>query len=97
MISMKEEVEQDVIGRSVSVDIENKVTIASLPFIDDPFLQLGPNRDRAMSVYLCQLRKLNKDIKSKEEVITSEMRLQTLGHVEYMKNLCILRFVKDVK
>ena len=36
IMSIKEEVEQDVINKSVSVDIKKKITIAVLPFIFNP-------------------------------------------------------------
>ena len=42
-ISIKEEIEQDQIERSVSVDIDKGVAIAELPFTADPSVKLSPN------------------------------------------------------
>jgi len=86
-ISIREEIEQDLINKSVSVDIENQVTIATLPFIQDPELRLQPNRHKALKVYHQQTKRLSKTIKDKQDVIESERKLQQLGHVEFVKNL----------
>ena len=86
-ISIKEEVEQDVINRSVKVDSVNRTTVATLPFMHDPMIKLQPNKHKALSVYNQQLKKLNKNLKDKDDVITSEGKLQSLGHVDYIKNL----------
>ena len=42
-ISIKEEVEQDVINRSVKVGSVNRTTVATLPFMHDPMIKLQPN------------------------------------------------------
>ena len=55
-ISIKEEVEQDLIERSVHVDIENGVAIAELPFTGDPSVKLAPNRNIALKVYHQQVK-----------------------------------------
>lgn len=84
-LSIKEEVEQDVIDKSVSV--ENGKTIAYLPFMEDPISKLAPNKKNALAVYKTQLNKLNRCEKDKLDVINSERKLQELGHVDYVKNL----------
>ena len=88
-ISLKEEVEQDIINSSVTVNLEDSTTTASLPFVANPLRRLAPNKDRAMKVFSQQLRKLNKPSNSqdKEDVIKSEQKLQDLGFVEFVKNL----------
>lgn len=88
-ISIKEEVEQCLIESSVSVNLEQSTTSATLPFIDNPQLKLSPNKDLAMKVYRQQLRKLNQpaNAQDKEDVLNSEMKLQQMGFVEYTKNL----------
>ena len=88
-VSIKEEVEQDVINKSISIDINNNVISAYLPFIQDPALKLAPNKNKALKVYFQQLRKLNhpQNIKDKEDIIQSELKLQKLGYVDYLKNL----------
>ena len=44
-ISIKEEVEQDVINKSVSVDINNHVISTYLPFVQNPNLELALNKE----------------------------------------------------
>ena len=39
-ISVKEEVEQDIINRSISLDADPRITTATLPIIDDPLLKV---------------------------------------------------------
>ena len=87
-ISLKEEVEQSIINSSVTVDLENSSTSASLPFIADP-KRLANNKEKSMKVYQQQLRKLNlpSNTKDKDDVIESESKLQQLGYVEYVNNL----------
>ncbi|MCH2405590.1 MAG: hypothetical protein MK200_05290, partial [Nitrosopumilus sp.] len=87
LISMKDEVEQTIINKSVIIDLENNITIARLPFLEDPVINLKPNIDKAKAVYGAQLRNLSKDQKSKDDVIESEKKLQSLGFVDYVKNL----------
>ena len=70
-ISIREEVEQDLIDKSVHVDIDNQVTVASL----------------ALAAFSSQLKKLGKCPQSKADVINSESKLQSLGHVNFVKNL----------
>ena len=85
--SIEAEVQQDIINKSVQVDLTAKVTTATLPFIEDPVSALKPNREVAMKVYQCQVRKLSKDPQSKSDVIASEKAMQQLGFVDYVKNL----------
>ena len=93
-ISVKEEIEQDIINRSVSLDVENGITKASLPFVEDPIYKLAPNKTKALAMYKSQVTRLSKDLKSKEEVIASELKLQNMGHVDYVKNLSIEQQMK---
>ena len=87
LISVREEVEQDVINKSVTVNVETDTTVAQLPLIDDPMKKLAPNKKNAMVVFKDQVKKLSKCEKDKMDVITSERKLQNLGHVDYVKNL----------
>jgi len=86
-LSIKEEVEQELINRSVTVDVSNGITTAKLPLMDNPITRLCPNRSIALKVYYQQLKRLNKYINEKHDVIKSEAKLQSLGYVEYLKNL----------
>ena len=86
-ISVKEEIEQDLINKSVVVDIQQGITKAKLPLLDNPVLKLAPNKAKALAVYKSQVKKLGRNLKDKEDVLSSESKLQSLGHVEYVKNL----------
>ena len=86
-MSIKEEVEQDLIERSVDVDLERCVVEASLPLIADPQVKLVPNRHKALKVYQQQVKKLEKSPADRESVIKAENKLQMLGFVSYLKDL----------
>ena len=86
-ISIKEEVEQDLINKSVTVDHIHGITEAKLPLIENPIHKLAPNKNKALAIYNSQLRRLSKHPKEREDVIRSEAKLQELGHVEYVNNL----------
>ena len=87
MMSVKEEVEQDVINKSVTVDTDRRVTTALLPLMFNPLYKLAPNKDKALRIYNQQVKKLNQKPQDKEDVIQSEAKLQSLGHVEFVRNL----------
>ena len=61
MMSVKEEVEQDVINKSVTVDTDRRITTALLPLIFNPLHKLAPNKDKALRIYNKQVKKLNKN------------------------------------
>jgi len=88
-ISIKEEVEQTIINKSVTIDFDNGITKALLPFTADPTKRLSNNREKAMKVFQQQIRKLNnpKNHKDKQDILDSEGKLQQLGYVDYVKNL----------
>merc|ERR1711965_358822 len=86
-ISINEEVEQDIINKSVFVDTNKGKTEAKLPFIQDPSRNLAPNKEKALAVYNSQVRRLSKDFKDREDAIKSEAKLQDLGFVDYVENL----------
>jgi len=69
--------EQDLINRSVRVDLVNRITISSLPLLFDPVKRLAPNKE-ALCVYHQQLRrKLNQCL----DVTNSKAKLRSLGHI----------------
>ena len=86
-LSLQEEVKQDVINRSVSVDVSTQETTASLPLMGDPEVKLAPNRHTAKKVYDRVVKKLSKDEVRRMEAVKSEAKLQALGFVDYVKNL----------
>ena len=87
MMSIKEEIEQDIINSSVKVNREKQITTPSLPLIHNRLIKLAHNKDIAVKVYNQQIKKLKKNPKDKADVIEPEARLQSLGYVEYVKNL----------
>ena len=86
-LSIREEIEQDVINRSVKVNSEKRTTSAVIPFMNDPVAKLGPSRDIALKVCKQQRKKVNKIIQDKNSVIKAEKKLHNLGYVDYVKNL----------
>ena len=86
-MSIQAEVEQELIDRSVIVDAEKGVTIATLPFLDDPKTALAPNDATALAVYKAQVRKLDKCPEERKEIIESEAKMHDLGFVEKLQNL----------
>lgn len=86
-ISIQEEVEQNLIDKSIIVNLEKCETIAKLPFIKNPTHRLSSNEDIAMKVYKSQIKKLENCQEDKNEVIKSELKLQTLGYVEFVDKL----------
>ena len=85
--SIQEEAEQSVINRCVNVDIDRRITMASLPFLTQPDLKLVPNEKSVLKIYKSQVRKLDKKPDEKLAVIESENRLQKLGYVDFLENL----------
>ena len=49
--------------------------------------KLSNNKDIALKIFNQQLKKLNKNLQDKADVVTSENKLQRLGHVDYVENL----------
>ena len=84
IMSVKEEVEQDVINKSVKVDVDSQGTTASLPLMNNPSIKLAHNKERAMKVYNKQIKKLNQNT---DDVVESEEKPQQLGYVDYVRNL----------
>ena len=86
-IRIQEEVEHDLINKSVAVEIEKSTCAAKLPFIVDPDSRLIPNLKTARKTYDLQVRKLNKSQSDHNDVIEAEDKLQKLGYVDYLENL----------
>ena len=90
MISIQEEVEQDLIERCVEVDLENRTTTHKLPFLFNPETKLPPsNVHAATRIYESQVKALSKKPEDQASVIKSEGKLQELGFVDYLSNLSV--------
>ena len=87
MMSVKKEVEQDVINKSVTVDTDRRIASALLPLIYNSFHKLAPNKDKALHIYDQQVDKLNQNPQDNKDVIQSEAKLQSLRYVGFVRNL----------
>ena len=87
IMSVKEEVEQDVINKSAKVDVASQRPTASLPLKNNPSIKLAHNKEQVLKVYNQQIKKLNQNTDQKKDVIESEEKLQQLGYVDYVRNL----------
>ena len=85
-MSVKEDVEQDVINKSITTDTDGRITTALLPLMFNLLHKLAPNKDKALCIYSQQVKKLNQNPWDKD-VIQSEAKLKSLGHVEFVRNL----------
>ncbi|MEM7375585.1 MAG: hypothetical protein AAF587_43730 [Bacteroidota bacterium] len=86
-ISIKEEVEQHLINQSVTVDPDTRESWATLPLLHNPEIKLAPNKDKALKIYHQQLKKLNQAPVDKADVIKAEKKLQSMGFVDYVRNM----------
>ena len=86
-ISIKDEVEQSLIDKSVTLDVVNKVCNAKLPFVSNPENKIGSTLSTAMKVYKGQIKALSKSLGDKQAVIDFEGKLQDFGYVDWVENL----------
>ena len=86
-ISIREEIEQDLIDKSVQVNTGDRCATAKLPFMHNPMVKLSNNKEIELKIYNKQLRKLNKNQQDKADFMTLENKLERLGHVDYVQNL----------
>ena len=50
MMNVQEEVEQDAINRSITVDTDRRITTALLQLMFNPLHKLAPNKDKALHI-----------------------------------------------
>ena len=86
-MSFKEEVEQDVINRSIKVDTDRRITTGLLPLMFNRLHKLDHKKDKALYAYNQKGKNFNQKPQGKKDVIQSEGKLQTLGHMEFVRNL----------
>ena len=86
-ISVQAEVEQDMIDKSVTVDLEANCSNALLPFMSDPAKKLAPNAYLAKKVYKSVTRSLKGKETEKEVVRKAEKKLYDLGFNDYLDDL----------
>lgn len=81
-ISLQEEAEQFLIEKSISLDIENNIVWAHLPFIKDPVVELRPNKFVAEKVLSSQMRLFERFPSMREDAVKSHAKLLDRGHVK---------------
>ena len=86
-VSMHEEAEQDLIDKSVTVDVANRCSTATLPFTADPDVRLATNDKTSLKIYNSQIRRLNKSESNLKDALAAEKKLQDLGYVDWLSNL----------
>ena len=86
-LSIKEEVQQGQIERSVTIDTEKGIAIASLPLLGDPTVRIAPNKEIALKSYYRQVKNVLKNPEEKQALIQSEKKLQDLNFVAWVKDL----------
>ena len=88
-ISHQEEVEQHIIERNVTVDVDNCTTSHLLPFVVDPDIRLDPIAQErlAMKIYQAMVKKLSNSPAERDAIIKSEGKLRALGYVQYLDEL----------
>ena len=89
-VSIQEEIEQDLINRSVKIDLEKRSTIHMLPFVTNPDTKL-PAAEKilrlARRIYDSQINGLENKPGDKEAIIKSEGKLQDHKFVDYLDSL----------
>ena len=90
-VSIQEEVEDAMIEKCVSVDPENGISSAKLPFVTNPDTRIAVDEQKslALRVFNGQVKSLNLPGKEmdKTAVLESEQKLQKLGFVDWLDNL----------
>ena len=86
-MSVKEEEEQDVIDKSIKVDFDRRITTELLPLMFNPLHKLAHNKNNTPRICNQKLNKLNQKPHDKEDVIQSEDKFESLGHMEFVRNL----------
>ena len=66
---------------------QKRITTAELPFLTQPDTKLVPNENDALKIYKGQVKQLATRPEDILAVITSENKLQQLGHVDFYENL----------
>ena len=78
-ISLREEYEQSLIDKSVTLDTDKNVCTATLPFIENPESKLGDSSKAARKVYDNVVKILARNPEDKKAVLEAEGKLQHLG------------------
>ena len=86
--SLQDEVEDNLIEKCVTCDLESSFVSAKLPFLADPLTHLEASNELvALKVFNRQVKILNANEQDKRSVLNFEQNLQNLGCVEYLSDL----------
>ena len=88
-ISTQEEIEQDLIESSVTVDIAKGKSSSSLPFVTNPdrCIDSKSQKNLAFKIYESQVKRLRNKPEDRAAAIQSESKLHDLGFVDLFDNL----------
>ena len=86
-ISIRAEIEQAVIEKSVIINPELRSSEACLPFLCDPTKKLVSNYGRAKKFYENQVKTLNSKPSDKERIISAMKKLFTMGYAAKLDEL----------
>ena len=86
---MQEEIEDEVVKRSVTVHLDKGLVVARLPFLCDPSSKLASNYHAALKIYKSQVKRLNGNPKGKVAVISAFQKLRDLNFVAFVEDLNI--------
>lgn len=87
MSSLQEDKEQYLIEKSVHLDEENKVCVASLPFIVPPESSLIDNQYVAKKILQTQLKLIEKNPESRQDILASFQKLKDNNFVARLDSL----------
>ena len=86
-VSMRQEAEQELVKESISIDEEEGIAIAKLPFILPPEDNLKSNRKIALGMLNGVLKKYCKDIKMREAIYAAWEKMIKNGHLIFLEDL----------
>ena len=86
-ISLKEEMEMDLIDKSVELDLEKKQITCTLPLKGDERQYLSCNYSQAKKILDQQVRQYGKDNTTREMIIKAFEKLFSNGHAAFLEDL----------
>ena len=88
-LSITEEIEETLISKSVTVDLDRGISTSRLPFVVDPDgrISMEEQKQMALKVYRSQVKMLSEKPVERAAIIESERKLQGLGFVDWLSNL----------
>ena len=88
-VSVQEEIEDEVVKKSVTLLVDKGLVVARLPFLCDPSSKLAPNRHAALKIYKSQVKRLNASPKRKDTVVSAFKKLHDMNFIAFVEDLNI--------